>query len=370
MSVYKSKKGEFMLDKIKENGFILLKKESDNNGYIRLSLEDNDGYRYYVLYSNFGYRKPRMTDKTNIYSIYNIKRWLSLNNKTIKLLSDTYESNDTKMLWECECGTRFYSSWSKVRYRQRNYCNECSKKKSAEKKNKSDELRKRICEAGYKILTKGKFCCDDHIDVMDKYGYKYNLVARSLILYKPQPIVNTNPYVIENIKNYIIKNDIPVKLLSNKYEHSTKPLLFECSCGNKFYTMWQTFCWENKISCSKCSSVSSKLENKVRDFLRDNNISFEEQKSYDECYFNIKGKLRFDFCLHINNKDFLVEANGIQHYQPIDFFGGIKGLNYQQKRDKVKRNFCKKHNIPLLEIPYYKFETDEYKKDINNFINT
>lgn len=358
-----------MLEKIKENGFVLLKKE-EKNGKIRLSLEDRNGYRYYILLSNLGYRNPRMTDKTNIYSIYNIKRWLSLNRKTVKLLSNNYVSNDAKMLWECECGKTFYSSWSKIRYRQRNFCNECSKKQSAKKRNKFEELKKKIESAGYKILTKGYFTCDDYIDVADKYGYKYNLVARSIIVYKPKAIVNTNPYVIENIKKYIIKNGIPAKLLSNKYEHSTKPLLFECNCGNKFFTTWQSFLWENKISCSECSKISSKLENKVRYFLKNNNILFDEQKSYDECYFNIKGKLRFDFCLYIKEKEFLIEVNGIQHYKPIDFFGGSKGLEYQQKRDAVKRRFCKKNNIPLLEIPYYRFKNDKYKEDIINFINT
>lgn len=357
-----------MLEKIKKNGFILISKQTEKDGRIRLSLEDKDGYRYYILYGNLGRKKPRKTDKTNIYSLYNIKKWLFLNNKKVKLLSNEYIDNNTKMLWECECGTQFFSSWSKIRYRNREFCNECSKKYSAEKRSKSDELKNTLEKNGYKILTKGFINCDAHIDVIDKYGYKYNLTARSLSLYKPQPIASFNPYTIENIKNYIIQNNIPSKLLSNKYEHSTKPLLFECSCGNKFHTTWQTFCWENKIYCSKCSNASSKSENSIREYLKQKNITFIEQKSYDECFFNIKGKLRFDFCLKINNKELLIEANGIQHYKPITFFGGEKGLEYQQKRDRIKRQFCKKNNIPLLEIPYNKFKTEEYKRMIDSFI--
>ena len=359
-----------MLKKTKENEFILLKKEIEKNGRVRLSLKDREGYKYYVLLGNLGRRNPRITDKTNIYSIYNIKRWLSLNKKTVKLLSDEYIDNNTKMLWQCECGATFSSSWNKIRYKERNYCKECSKKHSAKKRSKSEKIINDIQKKGYKILTKGIINCDAYIDIIDKYGYKYNVVARSVISYKPKPIVNSNPYVIENIKNYIIKNKIPSKLLSNKYTHSTEPLLFECSCGNKFYTTWQTFCWGNKIYCSKCSRNSSKLENKVRNYLIEKELLYEEQKSYDECYFNIKGKLRFDFCIYIDNKAFLIEVNGIQHYKPVDFFGGIKGLKYQKERDKIKRKFCLSHNIPLLEIPYNKFYTDEYKQCIDNFINT
>ena len=30
--------------------------------------------------------------------------------------------------------------------------------------------------------------------------------------------------------------------------------------------------------------------------------------------------------------------------------------------------YCKKNNIPLLEIPYNKFKTEEYKRMIDSFI--
>ena len=108
-----------MLKKTKENEFILLKREIEKNGRVRLSLKDREGYKYYVLLGNLGRRNPRITDKTNIYSIYNIKRWLSLNKKTVKLLSDEYIDNNTKMLWQCECGATFSSSWNKIRYREK-----------------------------------------------------------------------------------------------------------------------------------------------------------------------------------------------------------------------------------------------------------
>lgn len=53
--------------------------------------------------------------------------------------------------------------------------------------------------------------------------------------------------------------------------------------------------------------------------------------------------------------DFLIEFQGIQHYQPKSKFGGYAGLRRQQYNDFQKREYCKKHGYTLVIIPY----TDE-----------
>lgn len=47
-----------------------------------------------------------------------------------------------------------------------------------------------------------------------------------------------------------------------------------------------------------------------------------------------------------------IEYNGKQHYEPVDFFGGIEGFKKNLARDKTKRALCKKNGIKLLEIKY------------------
>ena len=191
MSVYKKKKRVVMLDK----DFIILDKK--NNKYI---LMDNNGYKYSIHEKNYKKRNPRMTDTTNPYSIYNIKKWLKDNNKEMSLLSCKYISNSDKMVWKCKCGKIFEASWSKVRYRNRELCKECSLKNRIEKSKKIDSLLKEIKKSGYKVLTKSIKTCDDYICIKDKDGYKYKLIARSVPKRKHQAIVNSNPFVIENIK--------------------------------------------------------------------------------------------------------------------------------------------------------------------------
>ena len=43
-----------------------------------------------------------------------------------------------------------------------------------------------------------------------------------------------------------------------------------------------------------------------------------------------------------------IECQGIQHFKPIEAFGGDKTYNDTVERDKVKLELCKRHNVPLI----------------------
>ncbi len=58
----------------------------------------------------------------------------------------------------------------------------------------------------------------------------------------------------------------------------------------------------------------------------------------------------FDFFLP--DKNICIEYNGEQHYSPIDYFGGLDRLIIQRKRDRIKKTFCKTHNIRLITLHY------------------
>lgn len=69
----------------------------------------------------------------------------------------------------------------------------------------------------------------------------------------------------------------------------------------------------------------------------------------------------FDFYLLKYN--LCVEYQGKQHYETVEFFGGEKEFEIRQKHDKIKRNFCKKNKIVLLEIKY----SDNIESKLNEF---
>lgn len=96
--------------------------------------------------------------------------------------------------------------------------------------------------------------------------------------------------------------------------------------------------------CPRCSQ--SKGEKMIEMFLTRNNIYFNQQKKFINC-INIKS-LVFDFYLPDYNT--CIEFNGIQHYKPIDIFGGIEEFNKNIKRDKIKVDYCNSNNIKLIII--------------------
>lgn len=102
---------------------------------------------------------------------------------------------------------------------------------------------------------------------------------------------------------------------------------------------------------------ASRGEIKIFDILTAEGVSFKEEYSFPDLVSHSKTPLRFDFAVldDEGEVDFLIEFQGIQHYQPKSKFGGIAGLRTQQYYDMLKREYCKKHNIPLVAIPY----TDE-----------
>ena len=105
--------------------------------------------------------------------------------------------------------------------------------------------------------------------------------------------------------------------------------------------------------CPKCNE--SKGEKEIKEILESNNIIFEIQKKFKNC-INIK-PLPFDFYLPKYNT--CIEYDGKQHFEPIDFFGGEKGLQERIKRDEIKTNYCNNKNIKLIRIPYSKFDDIE-----------
>lgn len=47
-----------------------------------------------------------------------------------------------------------------------------------------------------------------------------------------------------------------------------------------------------------------------------------------------------------------IEYQGVQHYKPIEYFGGEEHFKHQQENDKKKRMLCKRNGIILMEWPY------------------
>lgn len=61
---------------------------------------------------------------------------------------------------------------------------------------------------------------------------------------------------------------------------------------------------------------------------------------------------RIDF--YVPKLNLAIEYHGIQHYSPVEYFGGDKKFEKQLKRDSLVRELCRKNNVFLEEWPYFR----------------
>lgn len=119
--------------------------------------------------------------------------------------------------------------------------------------------------------------------------------------------------------------------------------------------------------CSKCTKTS-KGEKEIMHLLDFNNIKYITQYKL-ESKVNPSGYMLVDFYLPQSN--IFIEYNGEQHYIPVESMGGQLQFEQQQARDEELRQYCKDHNIKLIEIRYdqdiwVELEAQLFNENINN----
>ena len=143
-----------------------------------------------------------------------------------------------------------------------------------------------------------------------------------------------------------------VEFLKQDHMNSKGQWVWECKCGvcgNIFYELPARINNGHVTSCG-CRTESF-WESFINDVLYRMDVTYVTQYTFDDC--RDKYKLRFDFAIFSCDKLIgLIEYDGKQHFEPIDFFGGLDGFVATVKRDRIKDAYCKTHNIPLLRLPY------------------
>jgi rubrerythrin len=271
---------------------------------------------------------------------------------------------------------------------------------------------------GYNLLKIDGF---PYVILEDDNGYKYRVSYYSVRNgVSPYFVFKNNPFSVENIRLWLILKNKKYELISTKYEEARKNLIFKCKiCNQNFSCNWNNlasyincpvcegkqvtdynclanvrmdlmdewdydkndfspfdvpknsgksawwkcricgFSWNTLISkragvantqCPKCKS--SKGEKMIEEWLKTNAIEYKKEKRFDGCFS--KQKLPFDFFI----PDFgLIEYDGILHYK--NKFNDDIEFERTQINDKIKNEYCIKNQIPLLRIPYWKFDNIE-----------
>lgn len=106
----------------------------------------------------------------------------------------------------------------------------------------------------------------------------------------------------------------------------------------------------NGCGCQKCMYKNQNLL--FEKLLK----SFPDEKIETE--YSTQWLLRQRFDIYFLNHNIAVEYNGIQHYEPVDKFGGIINFHNTIKRDKLKTKKCKENNCNIFFVKYNYNEND------------
>ena len=126
--------------------------------------------------------------------------------------------------------------------------------------------------------------------------------------------------------------------------------------GRHFDFEWKAsiFSRARGVNCPYLSE--SHGEKHTRKYLSSYNYEYAYEKNFHDLKGVGGGYLTYDF--HITGTKVLIEYQGLQHYKPVDVFGGKEQFKIQQEHDRRKREYAKKNGYKLIEISY-KYDTYE-----------
>ncbi len=140
------------------------------------------------------------------------------------------------------------------------------------------------------------------------------------------------------------------------YKNTDKKVIIVCKKHGQFYQTPHSHL--NGHGCSKCKQSNGEKE--ILFFLESKKIKYFYHKHLPGCIY--KGKLFFDF--YLPKLNICIEYDGIQHFKPIDYFGGLEQFNETIKKDLIKNDFCQKNNINLIRISYKENIIKKLKNEI------
>jgi len=281
------------------------------------------------------------------------------------LLDTEYFGTKHKMNFLCRCGNQFTTTFEKFKLRNKKQCNKCGRATTREKQSHSiNNLKQKTKEISDCVLLTDNYInvrqllefrcgCGDTFKASWNY-FNGNGKRRCDKCSRELLSESKSKYSYEYVKDLLRHNNaILITQKIKPFITIKEKIKAMCACKKSFTTTLEMIHTYDKFTCNYCSFLNpSTGEMKVKKFLDDNQIIYEEQYSFKGCKY--KKKLRFDFAVFDNNKKlkFLIEFDGIQHFKAISKFGGEKGYNVRVIRDKIKNKYCLEHGINLIRISY------------------
>jgi len=330
-----------------------------------------DGYEWEVFICNIFYNNAGCPKCSNNARITNesIDTYISNNNKKIRRI-DNVKTCKTKIEFECLIdGYRWVTTPSKI-LNMHHGCPKCggslplTNEVIDEKLLSQHREIKRIGNFTNNTKTKIEWECltCNHCwfampgNVLNANKTGCPECKRKIVLCNQSKKLN-NEKIDERIK------DRNIKRIGDYFDSKDKPIEWECLIDKHRWFTSPGNILNNKSGCPICKNKNEKAIHKLILESVKNYTYFKHHKTF---LFNNR-KYIVDFYIEINNKKYIVEYNGGQHYFSVKLYGGDKAFIKQQKRDQELRDYCKKNDIMLIEIPYY-FTKEQRMDEISKIV--
>ena len=328
------------------DGYKLISEEYINSSS-KLKIRFEDEEPFYLSFNSFGRGTRGKTNKKkiqqNLFKLPYEEVYKRIKKEGYTLLSKTYNNNrDILKIKNDKSNEIIYVRFNDFQSGHRSNKN---------KKLTYDEVKKNIESVdGYKLKS------SEYKNSKSKLLIQYHDNEPFLMTYNAFSRGQRDPSLCRNRKKTLneVKQLVEEKgftLISDEYINEDEPLKIKTKIGKIILTSYRNL--KNSAGENVKNSIG---EYEINNFLSDNKIQFISQYRVD-----ILGKRHlFDF--FIPDRGIMIEYDGIQHFKPIDFFGGYEALEKRRVRDRQKDEWCEKEGIKLIRIKY----TDQ--DEINNIL--
>ena len=128
------------------------------------------------------------------------------------------------------------------------------------------------------------------------------------------------------------------------YNHSKNKIIITCPEHGEF----EQVAIDHLRGCGCPACNFSKGELALEEIFKKHNINYKPQFMLPHYTYE------YDF--YLPDLNILIEFHGIQHYEPVEYFGGIDEFKKILERDAFKRSLAREYGIPLIEIHYKNLE--------------
>lgn len=263
-----------------------------------------------------------------------------------KLISDEYVSSGEQLEWECSKGHRWITTWAIIQTGC--WCPVCRYENMAVSMKLSiSTVREKVKEKGGKLLTEVYTDCRTKMEIECSKGHRW-MTTWGIIRDDHWCPICRNENMAASMKLSISTFREKVeekggKLLSETYVDCRTKMEIECSKGHRWKTTWMII--RDDHWCPICRK--SRGERIISDSLSKWNVKYQEQYVIESL-----PKRRFDVYFEYQTQRHIVEFDGSQHFESVEFFDRTSSIEDRHESDILKTYTALSLGYKVIRIDY------------------